>query len=350
MESTSVRFCAAAFVTFLPLRVIHSVVIAADALTVPVFAIVGLVTLKLVRNPNRLLPWVALSLCLSLGVVCKYTFSGTIVATALVLGPAVWGRLGRAERLHWALVGGLCLVIPAKILELQYREIRAENNVMRHVWLRNGAPAVMRLRDLLLPKAADAAHFQAPRYFQDRIYETRRYSYPGLLHLATVTDCMDLFQAPPKGIRDHIGDPTWMPAVRERSAAAQALSVWSVRLSLGFSLLAVTGTLLCMCQAARAMGGGGWRTSEAAVVLAALAAGFYLPLVASLPRLNNPYLGAFWMPRLVLPSIIVFFIFGFALIDRLVRRLGAGGWSFAASAGICTYTCVVCGVFIALLA
>jgi 4-amino-4-deoxy-L-arabinose transferase-like glycosyltransferase len=114
ISSRELRYCAAAFTTLVPFRVVHSIVIAADAFTVQVFALAALFTLRLFDNPRRIRSWIGLSLCLTAAMFCKYSFSGMLPPVVLLLGFAIMTRLGKGERLRWCVFGALSLALPSR--------------------------------------------------------------------------------------------------------------------------------------------------------------------------------------------------------------------------------------------
>jgi hypothetical protein len=351
ISNWELRYSAAALITLAPFRVIHSVVFSADPLTLPIFAVAALFTARLFRDPGSLLSWAGVSISLLAGMFCKYTFVGMLPPVALLLGWAVATRLGKGSRMRWCLVGAVALALPAAAFLLQMREgAKLHGTLTDWVWLPKGAPPVMRWSDILVPKASDVRLLAAPEYFRDRIYEVRKYSYPGLLHVATFTDCMGVFQPPPAGLATERGRLTMKPANRDRSALSRTLQVWSVRWCLVYSVLAVAGTLLCGALSVASLALRRPLVADATIVATALAAGFYSPLFLSLTRLADPYAAGYWLPRLVLPSIVVFLSLGFVMLDLAYARLGrlqrALKPALVAFAG---YTLVACLLFIGFL-
>src|SRR5882724_8835643 len=76
IDRWQLRYAAAALLTFIPFRDIHAVIIAADAFTLPFFALSALLVARLCEDIRRWAAWAALSLALSAALVCKYTFVG----------------------------------------------------------------------------------------------------------------------------------------------------------------------------------------------------------------------------------------------------------------------------------
>jgi hypothetical protein len=345
------RYSAAALVTFVPFRVIHSVVISADAFTLPIFALTALFTLRLYEEPRRLRSWAGLSLTLLAGMLCKYSFAGLLPPVALLLAVAIGTRIRAGERLRWWATGAVALALPAAAILLQLEEsAQLKGTLTNQVWLPSGAPPVMTWGDILKVKRADAGLLMAPEYFRDKVYETGKYSYPGLLHLSSFTDIMGIFQPPPGDISEQVRKLKMVPADRGRTERSQVLQVWAVRWCLGFSALALLGTVFCGVLSIASLATQRPLVANATVVMTALATGFYCPIVLNLPRVTEPYTGGYWLARLALPSLVVFLSLGFVMLDRLFDRLGrfrpaTGPLQFAFTG----YTLVACALFVGFL-
>jgi hypothetical protein len=346
------RYAAAAFVTLVPFRVIHSVVIAADAFTLPIFALVAFFTFRLFEDPRRAGSWAGVSLSLLAGALCKYTFVGLLPPVALLLSVAIARRLEAATRLRWAAVAALALAVPtAEFLYEAHESFAVGGEVTNRQWLPKGAAPVMRWRDILLLQASDVGVLQAPGYFRDALYSRRKFSYPALLHLSAVTDVSDLFEAPPEEIAAAPNAGNLGDFRRERSPRSQALQVRAVRLCIVFSALAVAGTLVCGVLGISSLVLWKPRLPEPATVITALAAGFYSTVFLSLHRLGDPYTPGFWLPRLVLPAVVVFYLLGFVLLDVAFRNVGflqRASRALLPMFGL--YTLVACALFADFLA
>ncbi|HEY5078429.1 MAG TPA: glycosyltransferase family 39 protein [Opitutaceae bacterium] len=346
------RYAAAAFATLVPFRVIHSVVLASDALTFPIFALAALFALLLYENPRSTVSWAGLALSLTAGMFCKYTFVGLLPPVALLLAAAIARRLTGASRLRWGAVGVLALALLTAAFLLQIRETRRlKGDVATGQWLPAGAPAVMRWSDILLPQRSDLGLFRAPGYLSGKLYGFRNFSYMGLLHVASFCDVLDIFQAPAGSVPQDWGHRTQVPFARRRTAASQALQEASVRMGLAFSILALVGTVACGVLGALSLLTGRPRIEDSTLVITALAAGFYSTIFFSLNRLGDPYTPGFWLPRLVLPALLVFFCLGFVSLDLAFRRPGAsGGWKGPVLWTAFSYTAAACLVFAGFLA
>src|SRR5271157_994075 len=116
ISTWQLRYAASAFATFVPFRVIHAVVLASDAFTVPFFALAAFFTLRLFENPRSVLSWAGISLSLCAGLLCKYTFVGLLPPVALLLAIAVRRRLPRGGRMPWVGIGILALALPTGVV------------------------------------------------------------------------------------------------------------------------------------------------------------------------------------------------------------------------------------------
>jgi hypothetical protein len=349
-SSRPLWYAACALITFAPFRVIHSVVLAADALTLPLFAAAAWLTLRLFENPRRRGTWAGLSLVLTAGMFCKYTMIGLLPPIALLGGVALLRRIRGRERWRWAGVGVLALALPAAAFVLQVqRTVALSGPLAENQWLPKGAPAVMRWSDILLPRPSDSPILAAPDLVHGELYTFRKYSYPALLHDASFTDMMNLFQPS--------FDPRWSAIEnniqnqfpRLRTPGSQALQILAVRWSLVFSVLAVAGTLVCSVLAASSLATGKATLAGPIVVLTTLAVGYYAPVFLNLHRLSDPYNQGFWLPRLILPALDTFFALGFVGVDRVLASNGSAGTARLLERGLVWYTGAACLVYFAFL-
>jgi len=341
------RYAAAAFITFVPLRVIHSIVIAADAFTIPAFALAALLTLRLLDDPRRVFSWIGLSLCLCVALVCKYTFVGLFPPLGLILAVAIARRLPKEGRLRWAVIGLAALLVPAGVFYREMRESEKVNGATTYGhWKVKGTPSVMRWQDILTVKTSDMAIFSAPEYIKGELYEFRKYSYPALVHVSALTDCLNFFQKLPPEVSTEWGRRTQHDFVRIRTARSQAFQTWSVRLGLPYSMLALVATLFCGALALQSLFSRKPLLPNATVVITALAAGYYGVILFNLPRVGDPYTAGYWLPRLVLPALVIFYALGFVLLDFVWQRLRRPGpIARGLLLAFTVLTAVVCAVF-----
>lgn len=350
ISGLQLRYAAAAFVTFIPFRVIHSIVLAADAFTLPIFALVALLTLRLFEDPRRPASWAGLSLTLSVGMLFKYLFGGLLPPIVLLLAVAIWRRLARGERLHWILLGVLAVAVPTEVLVYQFGEsARLNGYLAKGQWLTSDQEPVMRWSDMLTLQRSDLELWTAPDYFNGKFFVPRMYSYAGMLHVCVFTDAQGSFQ-PNREVSADWSRRATVYIVRSRSVLSQGLQEVSVCWCVAYSVLALAGTLYCCVLAGLTLLPRRPLAADATVVITALAVGFYMPIFLSLHHLRHPYTQGYFLPRLVLPAIVVFYCLGFVLLDSAGRylerrRLSPGPllWAFAG------YTLVACLIFIGFL-
>lgn len=323
IASRPLRFAAAALITFVPFRVIHALVISSDAFTIPVFAAAACCTLALLRNPRRTGAWIVLSAVLSLGMVMKYSLVGLLPAITFALAPAL-GRLRASAGIRRAAgLGLVALALPSAIFLREMHESDKVNGATTYGhWKAPGTPSIMRWEDILLLKPSDRRLFSAPEYFRDQLYEDRAYSYAGLLHITSFTDSQNFFQKVPDGVSTGLRNRAQDDPGRKRTGLSQALQAWSVRWNLPLSLLALAGTVVVLVLAVPALLFDWNAITPGAAVLAALGFGVYAPIFFSFTRLGDPYTPGYWLPRLVLPALLVFLCLGFVLLDGVQSRLG----------------------------
>jgi hypothetical protein len=118
-----------------------------------------------------------------------------------------------------------------------------------------------------------------------------------------------------------------------------------VRWSLVFSILAVLGTAACSVLAARKLIAGKGSLADPIIILTALAVGYYAPVFLNLHRLADPYNQGFWLPRLILPALVVFLALGFVGADRALASSRGTGTGRLLVDGLAWYTCAGCLVY-----
>ncbi|MEN9637762.1 MAG: hypothetical protein RL077_6166 [Verrucomicrobiota bacterium] len=351
IASRALRFAAAALITFVPFRVIHSLVISSDAFTLPVFAAAACCTLSLLRNPRRVAGWITLSAVLSLGMAMKYSLVALLPAIAFALAPALWRFRANGGILRYALLGIAALALPASIFLWEMHETdKLKGPSTYGHWKVPGTPSIMRWEDILLLKPSDRRLLSAPEYFRDKLYENRVYSYPGLLHVTAFTDSQNFLQTVTAGIPTGLTHRYQDDPGRTRTPSSQKLQVWSVRWTLPLSLLVLVGTLASVTVAVPALLSGRWTISPGAAVLTALGFAAYAVIFFSLTSLGDPYTPGYWLPRLALPGLLSFLCLGFVFCDGVLSRLARWPRLQALLPRLAlAYVVVACALFIGFL-
>ncbi len=347
ITSRQLWYAACAFATFVPFRVIHSIVLASDALTLPIFATVAFFTLRLFEDPRNGFSWVGLSFGLTAGIFCKYTFVGLLPPIVLLLTVSFKRKLGRKEWPCWGAIGFLALALPTGAFLLQQHKGRASGpSVTDQHWLPTGAPPVMRWTDILLPQKSDGGVLSSPDFKYGELAAFRKFSYLGLLHVSSFNDIFNFFQPPISPEWTYLEMHLQNQFVRPRSVYSQTLQILAVRWCLIYSILAVAGTFACIVASLQTLFGGKPVVRNQVVVLTSLAVGFYSMIFFSLHRLKDPYAQGYWLPRLVLPALLVFLMLGFIVVDEICGRIGRERRaSRIIIAGFGSYTYLACLVF-----
>jgi hypothetical protein len=326
VKSWSLRFAALLLMVFVPFRAIHSVVISADAVTLPCFAAILICSLAFL-NKVRESPlqargrtaafWFAL-LCLFwwLGTYSKYLFC--LLGFSFV-GMYYWAVKPRPA-LRWLALAVLCL-LPTTLTfgYMMYESWRVETGRSnQHFRNSNDKSQAMTWRDLLLPKIRDRELLEAPYYWDEGVTTDHRYSYLGLLHMSMFSDTMGFWQDPPASISRELGHRTIdiphhvVTPIKKRFNQAAIIG----------SLPITLWTLWVLLSFPREL----WRkrTTTIEVLLFVLGVPMYCALVLSLPFVRFAYYYGYWLPRLVMPSLLCFFALA---ILRLHRVLSA--WNVA---------------------
>jgi len=319
--SAPVRILALAFVGFLPVTIITSVVYAADTAAIFPFALLAWSLIRSLQDasPERATGYALLAcLALCLGNLAKILF--LVLSPAVLLLALLLWRRGNVPGRRAAMIGLVVAVVPAIFggwicwqSRLQLREVKP-----RHTFDWRGT-GEMTWRSLLWVRRADLAILQAPGYWDSSIQqgksvrppllEDNRYSYPALLALGIFTDVMDIAN---NGSLDDGQAP--------RPEPQKSLSCWAIRggvIFFGLTFLAVAANTWRIFSAVF------WRgrpPSVALTVWMVLAFAWSLPVVAALPFVHHAYDWGYWLPRLVLPSVWGFAVVLFAALDRVVSH------------------------------
>lgn len=321
--SRQIWYASCAFVTFIPFRVIHSIVLASDAMTLPLFASVAFFSLRLFENPRNLPSWIGLSVVWVAAMFCKYTFVSLLPPIALLLIVSIARNVERGKWLRWGAVGVLALALPAGAFLFEIHEGHASGPTLSdQQWLPKDAPSVMRWSDIMLPQKGDVGILSGPDFKHGGLPIPRKYSYLGLLHVSSFSDIFNFLQPPISPGWTYFEMHLQNQFVRSRTAFSQGLQVLSVRWCLIYSLLAVVGTLACVVASVPTLFGPRPVIPNPVVVLTSLSVAYYSLIFFSLHRLRDPYAQGYWLPRLVLPALLVFFALGFVMVDLICERMG----------------------------
>lgn len=318
IQSPLLRIGALVTLTFLPFRLIHTEVLAADGLTVLPFSLVILLFVRILRsrNPRRQLALVALlAATMVFGVSTKFTMVSAVPVALLIL---VYFRRNFTNRVIWAVALVLIVAIPAMFARTEYKHYQEipDTDLWKPTWRRE-----MYWRNLLFVKAADLHILRAPKYDETiqvngqpayNLLINNKYSYPALLHLSMYTDVLNIFQYDPTD--SYIGTRS------EDNQRRMALSVKSAVLLSALTVVAVVAYLLrilyCLWRDRDRLAHR--RVREQAVVLG-FSLAFYVAIAGCLPYIENVYYFGYWLSRLVTPALLGFIFIGFVFLDEYVK-------------------------------
>ena len=308
VDAPVVRLSAIALIAFLPVTVVTTVVYASDALALLPFALTAWSLLRcLTPAQSRETASAALVCCIALclGNLAKATFMPLPLGVAAVLALQV--RRGALTARQALRIGAITVAIPLAFgFWLSSKAKAAEASApARHTFDWKGT-GEMTVGSLLLPKAGDLRILQAPTYFptpdpnsRERTLVTtdNALSYPALLHLGVFSDVMNL-------AGNNVVNRTARPP---RQATASRLGVaWGVVTSVAtlVVLLGLTASI------ARGLLNPAVLPGLGQTIFVILGSVWYLPLVVILPFVHHAYEWGYWLPRLVLPAVWVFFLLG----------------------------------------
>ena len=337
IKSPLTRIAALIMLTFLPFRLVHAEVLAADGLAVLPFTLVIFLFTRLLRTRSagrQLALVVLLSAALLFGIVSKYTMFSAIAAA---FGLLVYFRRMFATPAIWVLALLMNVAMPAAVAVAEYRHYSAipvdhEANY-KQSWRRE-----MEWRSLLFIRAADRDILRAPPYDDTTLLNGQpalnllvinKHSYPALLHLSMYTDIMNVLQYDPTDL--YIGPRS------EDNQRRMALSVKSAVVLSALTVIAVVTYLvrilyLLWRDRTRLELG---RPRELMVVLA-FSLAYFGSFTICLPYIEGAYYSGYWLSRLVMQPLLAFVFIGFVFLDEYVRsrpaQFVALGYAIAQSA------------------
>ncbi len=322
----SLRVAALVTLAFLPFRVIHSTVFAADAIAVLPFTLVPWLFCELFRVADPLRQYkliVALSVVLLAGIVSKYTMAS---AVPVALGLLLVLRRELPSRNVFVVALVLMVVVPGLFAAQQhYVYSHVTSGLGKQDWAHD-----MDWRSLVMFRSADVDVLRAPTYAEQislrgaQVYNllvNNRHSYPALLHLSMFTDPMNIYQSDP--IDSYFG---------ARDGLHQALMMVAVNSAIPLSVLMIVATGVYLFRAPSYLRGR--RASPAGrplltVVVLGFSVAFFANIAVFLPLVRYAYYYGYWQARLVMPALLGFCFLGFVFLDERLRSRAARAAVFA---------------------
>jgi 4-amino-4-deoxy-L-arabinose transferase-like glycosyltransferase len=309
-QSSLVHLALVLFLALLPVRVIHVTTIGTDCLTIPCFVLLLFLFDRFV-NAEGASQWnaAALGLALALATWVKYSFIALIPAL-FALFVVFWVR--RRWRLpRFLTICALSLLLPSALALYSFEKTRrAPGYYTQLLWLPRGFDSGMNFKDLFSVKKNDLQLFNAPEYFKKQILAAHKHSYLGLAHLGVFTDTMNLFQE--LSVPQHFGS-IMIPDQKVRRQWKTGWMQASMLLGVLWTALALIGTPWNLLRALRNLWRNKLQREDAAICLGVA---YFLLMVLPIPFVYNANLFGFWTPRLILPSLLCFFLSAFLLIDN----------------------------------
>jgi hypothetical protein len=321
IREATLRVAAMLTLAFLPVRLIHAVVYAGDAVVVLPFTVVVWLSYQLFKetDPRKQVKLtVALCLALLASISSKYTMASVLplfVVLLLVL------RRNFPSRSYLIAAIVLLFVVPGALAGFYhhvYSHLPA-TDTRRVFWGHD-----MDWRSVFLPRLADVDVLGAPWYIDKiRIAGVERYnllvpnlhSYPGLLHYSIFTDPLNIFQYDPTD--NYFG---------ARDATHQSLMTFAVRWAIPLTLLVCAAVVVYLFRALATLRGlrdGPLDRKLPILLVLAFSLAFFMNIALFLPFVRDAYYCGYWTARLVLPALLGFGLLGFTLLDERLRWSGA---------------------------
>ncbi len=323
-----VRTALLVLVAFLPLRLIHTVVFAPDAVVLPLFFPLAWVLVLIVKEETTSAQrrWLAVAAAglLALGVLSKYVFLSSLIAVFLTVLQMARRRL--VPWLEAVFLGLLSLALPAFTAWylIDVHPDFAGDGAMQ-ISLHQEQP--MTFGDVFIVKTNDFHVLRAPPYDEPvdvhmreqtngkpvvapgpyELLMDHQYSYVALNHLGVFTDVLNIFQYDPTdnyyGQRNSRNQRLMALAVK--TALPISICCYACMVALGFFVVGM-GTVAPRRS----------RPDLEAVWL--LAFGWFSNLVVFQPFVPNAYAGGYWMPRLTIPGLLMFLLFTAYMLERFI--------------------------------
>ena len=323
------RICALCFVGFLPAFAVTSVVFSADAFSqMPCLLALYAAALAIF---HRIAPRNALLVCTIatiLAISAKFiaisllaAFCGAI--TLMILSHRLSIKMAMKTSIFY-----LGVTVPIALFFLSQRPHKPELYVSTAAPERLRLPGVkIRPRSAVFFRAGDLQLLDAPSHWQLAHDPPKHslsfangncFSYPGLLCLGIFTDVLNCFQSK-SGLNPEPSEP-WLGGalIGKRSEANQDLMVIAVRSGSVFFICMMVCLPIFFLDSVRLVLQQGSREHLLWLCAFLVGAAWLAFMVCVLPLVTGPYFAGYWLPRLVLPSIMIFGMLFFAGMDRLV--------------------------------
>ena len=309
-KSPAIHLALVFFLTFLPVRIIHATTIGTDCTTIPLFVPLLFLFDKFLSDQSAKNA-ASFGLGLTLAVFTKYSFMAILPAAFAILVCCWWKRAWKLKR--FVMICTVSLVLPSTLsLYSFWASSRTHGyNTEKH-WLHKGMAAEMNYKDIFSLKANDLQLFRAPEYFKREILAAHKHGYLALSHMGVFTDPMNLFQVLP--IPQRL-DVYLIPDQKTRPPWKTPIMVASMSLGTLWTLLALIGVPWSLIGAVRNLVRNKLQRED---VMAVLGTAFFLLMFLPIPFVYAGVIFGYWTPRLILPSLLYFFLAAFLLIDRKI--------------------------------
>ena len=308
---------------FLPVRVMHSLSVAADWMTIPVFVLVLLLFDRFLRGARpRLMNALWIGLALGIGVWSKYSFVALVPAMFVIYVVLGWKRSWSWWRFAAVSVLSFSLATVLMVYS-RWETSKLPEPMAKTMWLpKGGVPGQpdMDYKDLFSVRFADLELFKAPEMYKRDPDEgpglhygykiPHRHSYLALSHMFTFTDTWNLFQDLPG---DPIIDRYLIPDFKTRQAWKTPVLMASMSLGVIWTLSALIGTASILLGALKHLNENRLERED---LTALLGTAYFLLMFLPIPFVYFGCFNGYWTSRLILPALLFFFLAGFLWLDR----------------------------------
>lgn len=321
------------FVAFLPVAVITAVVIGSDSIMTLCSVSIVYILIRIAEKSELKQPVTleALALCivLCLSFMCKFPYVLSLFGVSITFLILYYLKLLRGSS-FWK-SAALAIIIPSLVFivlytsYLQYQTTFYRDKAIYHVTKNK-----MNYRSLVFFRSNDVHLLSAP-YFHEvfaidgalapYLHLDNYFSYPALLHLGIFTDVLNMYEP----IRYRSDDPRVKDEYysRVRTGENKLKMIAAVVIALPFSFFAVIASARVLLLQFIMILKRKVPPDKAVLILLLVTLPIFMGVMTALPKTNYTYGQGFWLPRLLMPQLIVFFTMLFYWFDKLRMRLPA---------------------------
>ncbi len=326
ISSPMLRISCFLLITLLPVTVITSLVIGSDAIMLLSFiSLVWILImikdrLELGQSPGYLLATASILFVLS--YLFKYPYVINLVG-AVVVGVILIGNGMLGGRRMWEFLIIVIFLPSLLFVSLYAGYIRFQTPFHRDKGIVRTQDKSMSARSIVFFRQNDLQLLDAPYFHQvmlkNGVYsmplqEANYFSYPALLHLGTFTDVLNMYEP----IVYSSDDPVVLDEYysRVRTPLNLGLMQIAVKTAILFSVVAFICMFCFFVKAVLSIVREDRQVDMTVIILLVMSLCLFAGMTVTLPTTDNTYNEGYWLPRLVMPLLVSFFVITYHVLDR----------------------------------